>query len=129
MPKTQKQMLDDNCGQTCVAMLAGISQYGAVFAVGNDHGTSPSSLHKSLEKFGFIVERKRFSEKEMETGKGIALLRSTINPDYGHAVVYREGNVEDPALGIPIRVDSFIRTMDASNRRVTGLIAITGRRV
>lgn len=129
MAKTQQQLLEDNCGQTCVAMLAGVDQWGAMHAVGNDHGTSPISLQRALEKFGFIVERKKFTEKELETGKGIALLRSRINKAYGHAVVYRDGSVEDPALGIPQEVGSFLRLMFASNRHVSGLIAITGRRV
>lgn len=128
MPKTQRQILEDNCGQTCVAMLAGVDQYGAMHAVGNDHGTSPMGLQRALEKFGFIVERKGTSTKEMETGKGIALIRAANNKEYGHAVVYRDGNVEDPALGIPVKVDSFNRSMLASGRYVSSLISITGRR-
>lgn len=123
-----KQLLEDNCGQTCVAMLAGVDQWGAMHAVGNDHGTSPIGLQRSLEKFGFIVERRKFSQKELEEGRGIGLLRSVANKNYGHAVVYRAGNVEDPAIGVPIKVDSYVRSTLASGRHFSGLIAITGKR-
>lgn len=125
---SQRQLLNDNCGQTCVAMLAGVDQWGAMHAVGNDHGTSPMALQRSLEKFGFIVERKKFTQQELETGKGIGLLRSVAHKDYGHAVVYRNGCVEDPAIGIPIGADSYIRSTIASGRHFSGLIAVVGRR-
>lgn len=123
-----KQLLRDNCGQTCVAMLAGVDQYGAMHAVGNDHGTSPIGLQRSLEKFGFIVKRLKFTQKELEEGKGIGLLRSDNNKDYGHAVVYRSGCVEDPALGIPIKAESYVRSTIASGRHFSGLISVVGNR-
>ena len=126
---SQKQLLSDNCGQTCVAMLAGVDQWGAMHAVGNDHGTSPGSLHKALEKFGFVVERKKYTAKELESGKGIALIRSKSDETYGHAVVYRNGDVEDPAIGMPMGVDEYVRYITLADRHVSGLIAITGRRV
>lgn len=125
---TQKQLLRDNCGQTCVAMLAGVDQWGAMHAVGNDHGTSPGALQKSLEKFGFICERKKFTQKEVEEGKGIGLLRSKVDKTYGHAVVYRNGCIEDPALGVPIKAEAYLRSTTASGRRFSGLIAVVGFR-
>lgn len=123
-----KQLLEDNCGQTCVAMLAGVDQFGAMHAVGNDHGTSPKALQQSLENFGFVVERRRFSQKELDEGKGIGLLRSKNNKLYGHAVVYREGRIEDPALGVPVNVEAYLRSTLASGRHFSGLIAIVGNR-
>lgn len=126
--KTQKQLLKDNCGQTCVAMLAGVDQWGAMHAVGNDHGTSPGALQKSLEKFGFVCERRKFTQKELEEGKGIGLIRSKKDKTYGHAVVYRSGCVEDPALGLPIKAEAYVKATLSSGRHFTGLIAIIGNR-
>src|SRR4051812_44639955 len=99
----QKQLTQDNCGQTCVAIIAGISQWDAVHAVGNDHGTQPKYLQEALFKFGFDVERVRFKRSEWPPTLAIALLRSHADSGYGHAVVVRDGQVIDPALNGPIK--------------------------
>lgn len=125
---SQRQLLEDNCGQTCVAMLAGITQYDAMHAVGNDHGTSPKALSDALERFGFIVERKRFTRELVLKGTGIALLRSKSSPTYGHAAVFRNGCFEDPSVGHPIAVEQFMVWLCNTGRHVSGLICITGKR-
>ena len=97
-----RQLIEDNCGQTCVAIIARISQWEAVHAVGNDHRTQPKHLQEALFKFGFDVERQKFKRTEWPPNLAIALLRSKVDKEYGHAVVVREGQVIDPALGNPI---------------------------
>ena len=126
--ETQKQLIQDNCGQTCVAMIAGISQWDAMHAVGNDHGTQPKYLQEALFRFGFNVERKRFVKAEWPPKLAIALVRDRFLGDYGHAVVVRDGQVIDPALGRPMPADRFLELLRCNGRYITALIVVNGKR-
>jgi UTP-glucose-1-phosphate uridylyltransferase len=123
-----RQLVEDNCGQTCIAIIAGISQWDAVHAVGNDHGTQPKHLQEALFRFGFNVERKRFVKAEWPPPLAIALVRSKHDKGYGHAVVVRDGKVIDPAQGDPIPEKLWLTMMIGSGRHVAGLIVVNGKR-
>jgi len=125
--EVQRQLVEDNCGQTCVAMIAGISQWDAVHAVGNDHGTQAKHLQEALFKFGFDVERKKFKKAEWPPPLAIALIRSKYDKDYGHAVVVRDGNVFDPSDGFSVSATFWLKDLQLSGRHVSALIVVKGR--
>lgn len=125
--ENQKQLIEDNCGQTCVAMIAGVSQWDAMHAVGNDHGTQPKALQEALFKFGFIVEREKL-KVTAPPALAIGLVRSKIDKTYGHAVVIRDGVVTDPAWSSPVEFHLYLSAIKANGRYFTGCIVVKGKR-
>ena len=61
------------CGQTCVAMLAGISLKEAIAAVGKSGRTYGPDLYKALKKY-----RIRISKKSIRTSKNYSIPENCI---------------------------------------------------
>jgi hypothetical protein len=104
------------CGQTVVAMAAGISIDEAVVAVGvssimDEGGTYATDLIRGLRKLGVKVGvtrtyPRRPSRRKLRILPKRAILSIADGTRWGHWVLYWDGFVYDPGIGwpIPIRV-------------------------
>jgi hypothetical protein len=128
MSDSLKQLNPDNCGQTCYAILTGCSQFEAMIAVGKDHGTNGSMLRRALFYAGYEAAKFKFSKKRWPINEGLAILKCSVLPDYGHAVVVRNGEVLDPAVGKWVTVKEFERQLFVTSRYISQLIEVRGKR-
>ena len=98
------------CGQTCVAMVGGISLEDAIQKVGKRGGTTGPDLHKALSKIGILSSEKmarlsvnsRVSRKQFDFDalpeKCIAKVRS-VGINKSHWVLVWNGKIYDPYPG------------------------------
>lgn len=92
-----------NCGQCCVAMLAGITRKQANKAFGTKGGTTTKMVVRALKKLGLAPADKlqTFRREASLPARCILVLRypKTVQ-HYGHWVVYCQGLIYCPSLGI-----------------------------
>ena len=94
------------CGQTCVAMIAGISLEEAILAVGKRGLTTTKDIAQALRKLGFgCADRVTRYNGRLGSELCLCVVESK------HWVVYKDGLFYDPAFGILFwmpRVTSYL---------------------
>lgn len=123
----QQQLKVDNCGQTCIAIITGVTQYDAVGALGRDGATTTGEIKKTLWNFGYDCELRR-GKKNWPPSLAVLFLR-TEGAYLGHAVVLRDGVVHDPALREPMPLEYFEVFLRARRARIQSYLCITKRRI
>lgn len=97
------QKTRSSCGQTCVAMIAGISWEKSVELVGHKNCTKTRELVKALRTLGFSVEDHltvlRGTALLTLPQQGTFLLKLRYPGARWHWVVLHEGHCYDPAHG------------------------------
>ncbi|WMJ90138.1 GNAT family N-acetyltransferase [Anaerocolumna sp. MB42-C2] len=87
------------CGQSCVAMLAGVSVCEVIKVIGTDKGTNKQDLKKCLDYYGI-----RYAPKSMRYDPKVPLpdlcVIRMVLPGYGHWGIYYKGIYYDPEFGI-----------------------------
>lgn len=116
----QKQGQPSNCGQTCVAMLTGISQWEAMNAFGKDDGSTPKQMEDVLHRLGYETKRLR---GRAWPELGIIFVRGV---DVNHAVAVKNGVAYDP-VGVEMIREDYEIWLDGCGLHVTGGVAITGK--
>lgn len=101
MIKQLYQPEDSNlCGQTCVAMLAGVSLDEAIEAVGTRAGTCGPALHKALKKFGIKTSKKSIRTKRNGIIPENCIARVRTKGSTGcHWILIWNSGVYDPLKG------------------------------
>ena len=103
------------CGQTCVAMVAGVSLIEASTAIGVSvmkfDGTNADHLIRGLKRLNIKVGRwvdYSTRKKRMVDIPPFAIM-SIVNTKnaWGHWVVVKDGFVYDPGIGYPLPVHIF----------------------
>lgn len=92
------QPVDSNlCGQTCVAMVCGITIDDAIGAVGHTHGTTGPDLHRALNKYGINSSPKiiRKGKHRPLPQRCIAKMRAKGIRE-SHWILVWDGNYYDP---------------------------------
>lgn len=96
------------CGQACVAMLAGVSTAEAAWAMNEDFGTSDEDVAKGLDYYGIPHANLRkpcFSPGELPE----LCIISLALPGYGHWSLYARGKFYDPEFGVSDRLPDGAR--------------------
>jgi hypothetical protein len=143
--------MSGTCGQTCVAMVAGVSLDEAFHAVGSTdlrmEGTVPEDIVRGLRKLGWYVgdyQVHGYKKKKLLRLPEFALLcLERTNDRWAHWVVIKGGFVYDPGIGYPLPVRVFEqsilelaysrvykRPQDASRRKMAyyaGVLPILGK--
>lgn len=110
------------CGQTCVAMAAGVTIDEAFNAVGvsgiGQRGTEPSDLVRGLRRLGVRVGEPRPFPQVRLPRCGIAAINDN-KTSWGHWVFLKNGLVYDPGFGypLPVRVYEMLAIEMAFSRR------------
>jgi len=86
------------CGQSVVAMLAGVSVDEVITLMANDKGTSVTEIDSALFYYGIKNGKKRVSVTKDTTLPDICILSVKL-PKYGHWSLYFKGKYYDPEFG------------------------------
>jgi hypothetical protein len=92
-----------NCGQCCVAMVAGIERKASCKVFGTKGVTTTKSVRRALEKLGYQVNERLKSFRSESALPATCMLRLTYPKEvqhYGHWVVYHQGFIYCPSLGV-----------------------------
>ncbi len=101
------------CGQTCVAMVAGVSIDKAVEVIGHTHGTRTREISAGLNKLGFLCDSKlkvlSKTKPLLEQLPDLAIVNSRWKAEHrktpgGHWVVWHDGRVYDPEFNFVDKV-------------------------
>jgi len=98
------------CGQTCVAMVAGISVDEAIQVIGKTGGTHGSDLIRGMKKLGVACSKKSKVTDGLTLPKRAILrqkLRDRKKKWGGHWVLYLDGIIYDPGPGISMPVAEY----------------------
>lgn len=87
------------CGQTCVAMLAGVSVDEVIKVIGTDKGTSKQELKKGFDYYGIRYAPKSTSYDPKVSLPDLCVIRMIL-PGYGHWGIYYKGLYYDPEFGV-----------------------------
>lgn len=88
------------CGQSVVAMLAGVSVTEVIEVMGTDKGTSTPVIREALKYYGLKTATKARLKYMDGTGLPDCCILSVKMPGYGHWSLYYKGNFYDPEFGI-----------------------------
>lgn len=89
-----------SCGQTCIAMICGISWFQATEAMGHMRSTSTKQVVSVLRRFGCTVEdHLTVLRKNPLPASGTYLVKLCYDKG-SHWVVLHEGQIYDPAHGM-----------------------------
>jgi hypothetical protein len=92
-----------NCGQCCVAMVAGIERKASCKVFGTKGVTTTKSVQRALKKLGYLPNERLKSFRNESALPATCLLRLSYPKEvqrYGHWVVYHNGLIYCPSLGI-----------------------------
>ena len=87
------------CGQTCVAMLAGVPVDEVIEVIGTDGGTSKKDLKKALDYYNISYAPKSTGYDPNVSLPDLCVIRMKL-PDYGHWGIYFKGKYYDPEFGL-----------------------------
>lgn len=89
------------CGQSCVAMIAGISLDDSIKIFGTKGGTYAKNVISALRELDILCGDKliRISKSKKKSDFCIVLVHASGDDKYLHWVVYANGIYHDPALG------------------------------
>lgn len=90
------------CGQHCVAMISGVSPEESISVFRSVGATNTKQLHKVLNHFGFESPEKLEKIKSSTVLPDLCILKITYDwrKNTGHWVVYKNGFVYCPSLGV-----------------------------
>lgn len=94
-----KQPTEYLCGQTCVAMLAGVAVEEVVSVMNNDKGTGKKDIEKALNYYGIRQARTMTKADNKSVLPKVCILK-VILPRYGHWILYYDGKYYDPEFGL-----------------------------
>jgi hypothetical protein len=97
------------CGQTCVAIAAGVTLDDAIKTVGHDHATRRGELVRAFKKFGIEAKGTRLQLLKRTNGRGDplkapehcllhVLFHKKGEPFHGHWVLRWNGVIHDPCM-------------------------------
>lgn len=102
MIKYQKQPNGKTCGQTCVAMIAGIPVEESINLHGHDKGTNMNDSRRILKKLGVetgeIVKLDNRKKWELPDFAGVRIV--AVGRKWGHFITYYKGQFFDPFYGV-----------------------------
>lgn len=81
--KFMKQPTEYLCGQTCVAMLAGVTVEEVVSVMNNDKGTGKKDIEKALNYYGIRQARTMTKADNKSVLPKVCILKVLL-PGYGH---------------------------------------------
>jgi len=88
------------CGQSVIAMLAGVTVSEVIETMQNDKGTSTQELRDALKWYGFKTATKARLKYIEGTKLPDCCILSVMLPDYGHWSLYYKGKYYDPEFGV-----------------------------
>ena len=94
-----KQPTGYQCGQACVAMLAGVPVEDVVAVMQNDKGTGKKDIARALDHYG-IRQAKTMTKADNATALPRACILKVLLPRYGHWILYYDGQYYDPEFGL-----------------------------
>ena len=94
-----KQPTDYLCGQTCVAMLSGVTVADVVSVMKNDKGTGKKDIEKALNYYG-ISQAKTMTRADNSSVLPKVCILKVLLPKYGHWILYYDGKYYDPEFGL-----------------------------
>lgn len=94
-----KQPTEYLCGQTCVAMLAGVTVEEVVSVMDNDKGTGKKDIEKALNYYG-IRQARTMTKADNKSVLPKACILKVLLPGYGHWILYYDGKYYDPEFGL-----------------------------
>lgn len=105
-----KQTRLRNCGQTCVAMIAGISIEEAEKAVGKKGSTFADDLIVGLNKLGITTKKlTRFAGNHLIPKTALLLCTKSSDPKWKHWAILHKGQFFDPNEWVSFdKITSFI---------------------
>lgn len=109
-----KQPTDYLCGQTCVAMLAGVTVEEVVSVMKNDKGTGKKDIEKALNYYG-ISQAKTMTKADNSSVLPKVCILKVLLPQYGHWILYYDGKYYDPEFGVmeelyqKARIQSYLK--------------------
>lgn len=92
-----------NCGQCCVAMVAGLDRKASCKVFGTKGSTTTKMVRRALKKLGYESNErlKTFRKESALPGTCMLVLRFPKEVQYtGHWVVYHNGLIYCPSLGV-----------------------------
>lgn len=92
-----------NCGQCCVAMVAGIDRKASCKVFGTKGVTTTKSVHRALTKLGYQVNERLTTFRSESALPSTCMLRLSYPKSvqhYGHWVVYHQGLIYCPSQGV-----------------------------
>ena len=98
----KKQPNGTTCGQTCTAMIAGISVHESINMFGTDKGTTMADGKRILGKLGIKTgEITKIDNRKKWSLPDFAGVRITgVGRKWGHFIVYKDGQFFDPVYGV-----------------------------
>lgn len=94
-----KQPTNEQCGQACVAMLAGVTVEEVVAVMNNGGGTGKKDIERALNHYG-IRQAKTMTKADNTTVLPRVCILKVLLPKYGHWVLYYDGKYYDPEFGL-----------------------------
>lgn len=87
------------CGQSVIAMLAGVSVDEVIEVMRNRYGTSTTELRHALDYYGIKMVTKKRQPYEGKPLPKCCILSISL-PGYGHWSLYYDGKYYDPEFGV-----------------------------
>jgi hypothetical protein len=116
-----KQDKGTNCGQTCTAMIAGVSIRESERVYGKHTASNFSEAKKALKHFGVETGAPtKLDNRKKWTLPSFAYVRIVmIGRKVGHAIVYKDGYFYDPHFGVKATMEELkdLYNMDGANPR------------
>lgn len=130
------QPTDFTCGQTTVAMIAGVTVDEVIEVMGNAKGTQVGDFTRALRHYGFDVGRdielphpaERTSRSRLPSCAILTVTKYREDDDFNHAVLLNRAIVYDPALGAGIPLSTYsTNLLPRDGRWINQYLKIKGR--
>ena len=87
------------CGQTCAAMITGVSVDEVIRVMNNDKATGKKDLERALAHYG-IAQAKTMTKADNSTHLPPVCILKVLLPGYSHWILYSHGKYYDPEFGL-----------------------------
>jgi hypothetical protein len=131
------QPTDDTCGQTTVAMIAGVSVDEVIRITGVIRGTFDEEMQYALDVLGFQCGKPRtvpYEDHRTSRFHFPACCVGTVqwhglNDEMYHAILINKGIVYDPAFGGVVPIHGYVTNiLPRDHRHLAEIFAIKGRK-
>ena len=125
-----KQPTDRTCGQTCVAMFAGVSVDEAIRVCGTRGGTHSRHLRRGLRALGIACADRAVRPQHFDGLCLAAVVKlRRAGSRWGHYIVWWNGLYYDPGHGRSYTPEELAELLELHTGRIVSILPVIPRQI